>query len=87
MEWVAIPSPEDLSDPEIKPRSPVCRQVLHCLSHQGSAKSKKKMDLNPSYSLFFLLLSLSLIFAYLAVLGLSVTGDLRSSLWPVGLFN
>jgi len=31
-----FPSPEDLPDPEIEPRSPACRQTLYCLSHQGS---------------------------------------------------
>ena len=87
--WSGLPSllhrifPTQTSNPGLL----YCRQVLHCLSHEGSAKSKKKMELNPSSSLFFLLLSLSLIFTYLAVPGLSVTGDLQSSLWPVGLFK
>ena len=34
LEWVAFPSPWDLLDPEIKPRS--CKKILYCLSHQGS---------------------------------------------------
>ena len=37
LEWVAFPSPADLPHPEIKPRSPAhCRQILYCLSHEGS---------------------------------------------------
>ena len=31
-----FPSPEDLLNPEIKPGSPACRQMLYHLSHQGS---------------------------------------------------
>ena len=31
-----FPSPGDLPDPGIKPRSPNCRQMLSALSHQGS---------------------------------------------------
>ena len=31
-----FPSPGDLPDPGIKPRSPDCRQILYHLSHQGS---------------------------------------------------
>ena len=31
-----FPSPEDLSDPEIKPRSSAFRQILYSLSNQGS---------------------------------------------------
>ena len=35
---VPLPSPEDLADPGIEPRSlPHCRQVLYHLSHQGSS--------------------------------------------------
>ena len=89
--WSGLPSlPQGIFPTQrSKPGLLYCRQVLHCLSHQGSPQNKKKMDLNPSSSLFFLLLFffLFLIFAYLAMLGLSINGDLRSSLWPVGLFK
>ena len=37
LECVAIPTPGDLPDPGIEPRSPVYRQILH-LTHQGSPK-------------------------------------------------
>ena len=32
-----LPSPGDLPNPGIKPRSPTCRQTLYHLSHQGSS--------------------------------------------------
>ena len=35
LEWVAFPSPGDLSDPGIEPASAVW-QILYCLSHTGS---------------------------------------------------
>ena len=37
-----FPSPEDLWDPDIKPRTPACRQILylHHVSHQGSPIEK-----------------------------------------------
>ena len=35
LEWVVIPSPGELPNPEIKPRSPAL-QILHHLNHQGS---------------------------------------------------
>ena len=35
LEWVAFPSPGDLSDPGIEPASAVW-QILYCLSHPGS---------------------------------------------------
>ena len=39
MEWLPFPSPGDLPNPGIKPRSPLhFRQVLYRLSHQGSLK-------------------------------------------------
>ena len=38
-----FPSPEDLSNPVIKPASPTMRQILYHLSHQGS----DLMDCNP----------------------------------------
>ena len=31
-----FPSPEDLPDPGIEPSLLHCRQILYCLSHQGS---------------------------------------------------
>ena len=36
--WTGLPfpSPGDLPNPEIEPRSPHCRRILHPLSHQGS---------------------------------------------------
>ena len=34
-----FPSPGDLPHPEIKPRSPVCRQTLYHLSYQGSPQN------------------------------------------------
>ena len=33
-----FPSPGDLPDQGIEPGSPYCRQILYCLSHQGSPK-------------------------------------------------
>ena len=36
LEWVAIPFPEDLSNPGIEPDLLHCGQILYCLSHQGS---------------------------------------------------
>jgi len=33
---LACPSPGDLPNPGIKPRSPACRQILYHLSHQRS---------------------------------------------------
>ena len=38
VKWVAIPSFSIFSHPGIKPWSPHCRQILYCLSHQGSPK-------------------------------------------------
>ena len=35
-EYWSIPSPVDLPNPGIKPRSPAYRQILYQLSHQGS---------------------------------------------------
>ena len=36
LEWVPFSSPGDLPNPEIKPGLLHCRQILNCLSHQGS---------------------------------------------------
>ena len=36
LEWVAFPSPGDLPNPGIEPRSPHSRQILYQLSHKGS---------------------------------------------------
>ena len=36
LEWVGIPSPEDLPDTSIKPGLLHCRRILYQLSHQGS---------------------------------------------------
>ena len=36
LEWVAIPSPEDLPNPGIEPRSQLYRKILYHLTHQGS---------------------------------------------------
>ena len=36
-----FPSPEDLPDPVIEPRSPTLQQILHLLSHQGSQGSMR----------------------------------------------
>ena len=36
LEWVAIPFSRDLPNPEIEPGLFFCRQILSCLSHQGS---------------------------------------------------
>ena len=38
LEWVAIPSPGDLSDPGIKPQSWHCRQIPYGLSHQRNLR-------------------------------------------------
>ena len=35
-----FPSPEDLTDPGIEPRSPHCRQTLYHLSHEGDLNVK-----------------------------------------------
>ena len=37
-----FPSPGDLPNPGIKPRSPDCRQILYHLSHQGSPKVNRQ---------------------------------------------
>ena len=37
--WVAFPSPGDLPDPGIKPRSPALQADSYCLSYQGSSFS------------------------------------------------
>ena len=34
-----FPSPRDLPNPGIKPKSPALRQILYQLSHQGSPRS------------------------------------------------
>ena len=34
------PSPGDLTNPGVEPSLLHCRQVLHCLSHQGSPKGR-----------------------------------------------
>ena len=44
-----------------------CRHVLHCLSHQGSPKIKKKVGLNPSSSLFFVSSVFFFFFYYLLI--------------------
>ena len=38
LEWVAFPSPGDLPNPGIKPKSGIehCGQILYQLSHKGS---------------------------------------------------
>ena len=36
--WVAIPFSRDLPNPGIKPSLLHCRQILYCLSHQGSLR-------------------------------------------------
>ena len=38
LEWVAIPSPGDLPNPGIEPRSPALQADLYQLSHQGSPR-------------------------------------------------
>ena len=44
LEWVAISSSRDLPDSGIEPGSPHHRQILYCLSHQGSPSMKPKID-------------------------------------------
>ena len=39
LEWAAIPFSRGIADPGIKPRSLHCRQILYCLSHQGSLQT------------------------------------------------
>jgi len=41
LEWVAMTFSRDLPHPEIKPRSPHCRQVLYHLSQLGSPNISK----------------------------------------------
>ena len=36
LEWVVIPFSRGPSQPESNPGLPHCRQILYCLSHQGS---------------------------------------------------
>ena len=38
--WSGLPCPplRDLPNPGVKPRSPLCRRILYCLSHQGSPR-------------------------------------------------
>ena len=43
LEWVAIPSPGDLPDAGIEPGLLPCRQILYCLSRQGSPEEIGKM--------------------------------------------
>ena len=38
LEWVAFPSPGDLSNPGIEPRSPALQAILYQLSHKGSPR-------------------------------------------------
>ena len=38
LEWVAFPSPRDLPNPGIEPRSPALQAVLYQLSHKGSPR-------------------------------------------------
>ena len=39
LEWVNFPSPGDLPNPGIKPRSPALQAILYQLSHQGSPRT------------------------------------------------
>ena len=43
--WSGLPCPPpgNLSNPEIKPRSPHCRRILYRLSHQGSHRGKSSL--------------------------------------------
>ena len=41
-----FPSPEDLPDPGIKPRSPTFRQTLYHLNHQGSLNKQTNTKIN-----------------------------------------
>ena len=45
-----LPSPGDLPDPRIKSRSPHCRQILYCLSHQGSPIKRSIYSPSPQIS-------------------------------------
>ena len=47
-----FPSPGDLPNPGIKSRSPQCRQILYCLSHQGSLHTVKSSLLKEDVSTF-----------------------------------
>ena len=38
LEWVAIPSPGDLPNPGVKPRSPTLQADFYQLSHRGSPR-------------------------------------------------
>ena len=38
LEWVAIPSPGDLPNPGVKPRSPTFQADFYQLSHRGSPR-------------------------------------------------
>ena len=38
LEWLPFPSPGDLPNSGIEPRSPDCRQILHQLSYKGSPR-------------------------------------------------
>ena len=50
LEWVAIPLSRGSSRPGIEPHLPHCRQILYCLSHQGSplAEPNKKPETRES---------------------------------------
>ena len=45
-----FPSPEDLPDPGIKPRSPVCRQILHHLSYREDLREKIVISTKDNWS-------------------------------------
>ena len=48
-----FPSPADLPNPGIKPRSPHCRQTLYCLSHQGNTEQIVLYMLNKHFLSFW----------------------------------
>ena len=39
LEWVSMPSSKGSSQPRVNSGLPHCRQILHCLSHQGSPRT------------------------------------------------
>ena len=51
LEWVTISFSRESSQPRIEPVSLALRQILYCLSHQGSATNKRN-NIKQSYMPF-----------------------------------
>ena len=91
LEWVAISFSRGSSWPRDQTQvSCIAGTFFTVWAIREAPKLRRKwIWIHPPPSLFFIssFFFLFLLFTYLAVLGLSVNGDLRSSLWPVRLFK